>query len=87
MVALHQGGSRCGAAQQIILKIATDSNVPAFRYNYTTGVIQAVPPIAPVFSAAVSSEIPRYIALWNQKFAPFSTTNYKVRPLRDVARD
>jgi hypothetical protein len=50
-----------------------------FRYNYTTGSIDANPAIAPQFYAAVSAEIPRYIQLWTQRFAPISTTNYKVR--------
>lgn len=50
-----------------------------YRYNYTTGLIQQVPSLAPQFLAAVSSEIPRYIQLWNQKFRPISAVNYKVR--------
>lgn len=50
-----------------------------FRYNYTTGAIDQNPAIAPVFLAAVAAEIPRYIALWNQRFRPISVTNYKVR--------
>lgn len=50
-----------------------------FRYNYTTGSIEANPPVAPQFYAAVSAEIPRYIQLWMQRFAPISATNYKVR--------
>ncbi|KAH7095623.1 hypothetical protein FB567DRAFT_34976 [Paraphoma chrysanthemicola] len=48
-----------------------------FRYNYTTGSIEANPPVAPQFYAAVSAEIPRYIQLWMQRFAPISATNYK----------
>jgi monoamine oxidase len=52
-----------------------------FRYNYTNGLIEANPPIAPQFFAAVSSEIPRYVQVWNQRFRNISTTNYKVRQL------
>ncbi|KAH7385702.1 hypothetical protein BKA66DRAFT_461827 [Pyrenochaeta sp. MPI-SDFR-AT-0127] len=48
-----------------------------FRYNYTTGSIEANPSLAPQFLATVSAEIPRYIALWNQRFRPISAPNYK----------
>ncbi|KAH8731067.1 hypothetical protein GQ44DRAFT_736186 [Phaeosphaeriaceae sp. PMI808] len=48
-----------------------------FRYNFTTGAIEANPAPAPQFFAAVSAEIPRYVALWNQRFRPISATNYK----------
>lgn len=50
-----------------------------FRYNFTTGLIEANPAPTPQFFAAVSAEIPRYVALWNQRFRPISATNYKVR--------
>lgn len=49
-----------------------------FRYNYTTGALETNPAPAPQFFAAVSAEIPRYVQLWNQRFAPISSTNYKV---------
>jgi hypothetical protein len=55
-----------------------------FRYNYSTGSIDINPTPAPQFLAAVSSEIPRYVQLWNQRFQNISTTNYKVRQLCDV---
>ncbi|KAF1941829.1 FAD/NAD(P)-binding domain-containing protein [Clathrospora elynae] len=48
-----------------------------FRYNFSTGSIDANPAIAPQFLASVSAEIPRYVALWNQRFRPISVTNYK----------
>jgi hypothetical protein len=50
-----------------------------YRYNYTTGSIDLNPSFNPLFAAAVSAEIPRYIALWNQRFRPISVVNYKVR--------
>ncbi|KAF1840902.1 FAD/NAD(P)-binding domain-containing protein [Cucurbitaria berberidis CBS 394.84] len=49
-----------------------------FRYNYTSGIIEENPALAPQFLARVSAEIPRYIALWNQRFRPISVTNYKL---------
>lgn len=52
-----------------------------FRYNYTNGLIEANPAVAPQFLATVSAEIPRYIQLWNQRFLPISAPNYKVRML------
>jgi hypothetical protein len=56
-----------------------------YRYNYTTGDIDANPTFDPGFTASVSAEIPRYIALWNQRFRPISVVNYKVRlPMRCV---
>jgi hypothetical protein len=58
-----------------------------FRYNYTTGSIEVNPAPAPQFYAAISAEIPRYVALWNQRFGPISATNYKVRHQRNVARN
>lgn len=80
------------------LKILNQTNVPVepfalagaremFKYNYTNGLIEANPPIAPQFLAAVSAEIPRYVQLWNQRFRPISATNYKVRQLCHVAQD
>lgn len=50
-----------------------------YRYNYTDGEIMANPAFTPQFTATVSAEIPRYIALWNQRFRPISAVNYKVR--------
>lgn len=58
-----------------------------FRYNYTTGLIEENPSLAPQFLATVSAEIPRYIALWNERFRPISVTNYKVRFLCNVAQN
>jgi hypothetical protein len=52
-----------------------------FRYNFSTGAIDINPSPAPQFLAAVSSEIPRYVQLWNQRFANISATNYKVQHL------
>ncbi|KAF2833004.1 FAD/NAD(P)-binding domain-containing protein [Ophiobolus disseminans] len=70
------------------IKILNESNVAIepfklagaremYRYNYTDGLIELNPAPTPQFFAAVSSEIPRYVALWNQRFRPISTTNYK----------
>jgi hypothetical protein len=66
---------------------ALAGNRQMFRYNYTDGVIEVNPSPAPQFLAAVSSEIPRYVQLWNQRFRNISTTNYKVRQLCNVARN
>ncbi|CAE7011369.1 hypothetical protein P3342_003408 [Pyrenophora teres f. teres] len=70
------------------LSILNETNVPIqsfalagaremFRYNYTTGSIDPSPAISPVFTATVSAEIPRYMALWNERFRPISAVNYK----------
>ncbi|KAJ4380739.1 hypothetical protein N0V86_004100 [Didymella sp. IMI 355093] len=48
-----------------------------YRYNYTDGAIEANPPLIPQFLASVSAEIPRYVALWNQRFRPYSVAGYK----------
>jgi hypothetical protein len=54
-----------------------------YRYNYTTGEIDANPPFDPQFTASVAAEIPRYLTLWNKRFRPISVVNYKVRlPMR-----
>ena len=50
-----------------------------FRYNYTDGAIEANPALIPQFLASLSAEIPRYVALWNQRFRPYSVAGYKVR--------
>ena len=50
-----------------------------FRYNYTNGAIEANPALIPQFLASLSAEIPRYVALWNQRFRPISVAGYKVR--------
>ena len=50
-----------------------------FRYNYTNGAIEANPALIPQFLASLSAEIPRYVALWNQQFRPYSVAGYKVR--------
>lgn len=57
-----------------------------YRYNYTNGLIEINPAPAPQFFAAVSAEIPRYVALWNQRFRPISSTNYKVRRVQRRTR-
>lgn len=56
-----------------------------FRYNFTDAFIDANPTPAPQFFATVAAELPRYASLWNQRFAPISATNYKVRKLCNVA--
>jgi hypothetical protein len=56
-----------------------------YRYNYTTGEIDANPPFDPQFTASVAAEIPRYLTLWNKRFRPISVVNYKVRlPMREA---
>jgi len=55
-----------------------------FRYNFESGFIDANPTPAPQFFATVAAELPRYASLWNQRFAPISATNYKVRKLQAV---
>jgi hypothetical protein len=49
-----------------------------FSFNWTTGQIQAVPQPSTEFILAVAAEIPRYITLWEQVFAPISVPSYKV---------
>lgn len=48
-----------------------------YRYNSTSGAIDASPPTTPQFLSAVSAEIPRYVSLWNARFKNISVTNYK----------
>jgi hypothetical protein len=50
-----------------------------YRYNYTTGDIDRNPALSPELTRLASAEIPRYIALWNQRFRPISVVGYKVR--------
>ena len=50
-----------------------------FRFNETTGATEAVPALAGLPLQAVAAEIPRYIQLWNQQFAPYSVIGFKVR--------
>ncbi|KAL5120264.1 hypothetical protein ACEQ8H_001822 [Pleosporales sp. CAS-2024a] len=70
------------------LKILGETSVPiapfalagardVFAYNFTDGRIEPNPAPAAAFSAAVAAEIPRYSALWTQRFAPISATDYK----------
>ncbi len=49
-----------------------------FRYNFSDGDIAMNPPFPPQFLATVAAEVPRYISIWTQRFAPISTANYKV---------
>jgi hypothetical protein len=49
-----------------------------FRFNETTGATEAVPALSGLPLQAVAAEIPRYIQLWNQQFAPYSVTSFKV---------
>ena len=49
-----------------------------FRYNFTTAAIEANPASTPQFLAQVGAEIPRYIKLWNERFAPYSVPGFKV---------
>ncbi|KAL5429097.1 hypothetical protein PMIN06_004729 [Paraphaeosphaeria minitans] len=48
-----------------------------FRFNITTGAIDAVPALSTQTLQLVAAEVPRYIQLWNRDFAPISATNYK----------
>ncbi|OAG12923.1 FAD/NAD(P)-binding domain-containing protein [Paraphaeosphaeria sporulosa] len=48
-----------------------------FRFNITTGAIEAVPALSTQALQRVAAEVPRYIQLWNRDFAPISATNYK----------
>jgi hypothetical protein len=52
-----------------------------YRYDYTTGRIDANPYFDQQFKASVAAEIPRYLTLWNHRFRPISVVNYKVRLL------
>jgi hypothetical protein len=55
-----------------------------FSFNWTTGQIQPVPPPSTEFIEAVAAEIPRYISLWEQVFAPISVPSYKVSCTRKL---
>lgn len=57
----------------------------SYRYNYVSGAIDKAPPTPLTFSAALQAEIPRYTALWNERFRPISEVNYKVRHLCNSA--
>ncbi|CAI6245028.1 unnamed protein product [Periconia digitata] len=70
------------------LRLATESGVhfeefalagarQQFLFNVSTGATEPVPPLTVAFQQLVAAEIPRYINLWNQHFAPVSTANYK----------
>ncbi|KAF2182333.1 FAD/NAD(P)-binding domain-containing protein [Zopfia rhizophila CBS 207.26] len=48
-----------------------------FRFNWTTGAIEAVPALSPQFLQALAAEIPRYASIWQKVFAPISVPSYK----------
>ncbi|KAF1833593.1 FAD/NAD(P)-binding domain-containing protein [Decorospora gaudefroyi] len=48
-----------------------------YRFNFTNGAIDSNPSLTPQFTASVISEIPRYVTLWKERFAPYSVVNYK----------
>ncbi|KAF2728726.1 FAD/NAD(P)-binding domain-containing protein [Polyplosphaeria fusca] len=50
-----------------------------FWFNYTApnGDIQRIPPLTQQFTALFLQEIPRYVALWQTAFAPYSVTSFK----------
>lgn len=49
-----------------------------YIYNFTSGGIMPYPALNAQFTATVAAETPRYIALWNQRFRPINTLNYRV---------
>lgn len=49
-----------------------------FRFNITTGAIDALPALGTQALQLAAAEVQRYDELWNQDFAPFSATNYRV---------
>jgi hypothetical protein len=49
-----------------------------FNFDYTDGNTFPVPAVSMAFLVAVAAEIPRYIAVWQTTFAPFSVTSFKV---------
>ncbi|OCK99957.1 FAD/NAD(P)-binding domain-containing protein [Cenococcum geophilum 1.58] len=70
------------------LKVINTSGVPfvpfllaggreGFTFNWTTGNIKPVPPVSIQFVQAVAAELPRYVSLWQQVFAPISVPGYK----------
>lgn len=54
-----------------------------YTYNFTNGDIAPMAALTPQLTAVVAAEVPRYMALWNQRFRPISGLNYKVRPSAD----
>ncbi|KAF2704639.1 FAD/NAD(P)-binding domain-containing protein [Pleomassaria siparia CBS 279.74] len=48
-----------------------------FQFNETTGITESVPPLSGLSLQAVAAEIPRYIKIWNEQFAPISVVGYK----------
>ncbi|KAJ4301913.1 hypothetical protein N0V90_004009 [Kalmusia sp. IMI 367209] len=48
-----------------------------YRFNITTGAIEAVPALSTQVLQRLGVEIPRYVQLWNRDFAPISGTGYK----------
>jgi hypothetical protein len=71
------------------LKVINTSGVPSvpfllaggreeFTFNWTTGNIEPVPPLSIQFIQAVAAELPRYVSLWQEVFAPISGPGYKV---------
>ncbi|OCK73380.1 FAD/NAD(P)-binding domain-containing protein [Lepidopterella palustris CBS 459.81] len=48
-----------------------------FTFNWTTGATQRVPPVSNQFIQALTAEIPRYVSIWQQVFAPISVPGYK----------
>jgi len=76
------------------LKVINTSGVPfvpfllaggreGFTFNWTTGNIKPVPPVSIQFVQAVAAELPRYVSLWQQVFAPISVPGYKVSTIEE----
>ena len=55
-----------------------------FTFNWTTGNTEPVPPAPIQFIQAVAAELPRYISLWQQVFAPISVPGYKVSTVEEL---
>lgn len=49
-----------------------------FNFNWTNGAIAPVMEPSLQFRMVVAMEIPRYIALWNTRFANYSVPGFKV---------
>ncbi|OCL06637.1 FAD/NAD(P)-binding domain-containing protein [Glonium stellatum] len=48
-----------------------------FTFNWSTGVTEPVSPPSTQFLQTLAAEIPRYVTLWQQTFAPISGPGYK----------
>ena len=66
------------------IKLGAGSDRQRYAYDYRTGSVAAVPSPSAAQIQAVSAEVPRYVALWQEAFAPWSLPNFKVSLLDET---